>query len=66
MSPVRYELGFYIPEDVVLHSHRRENLKTYIFPVIFSVGVSHQHYEAEQTSQFHISVEELMAVRDEE
>jgi hypothetical protein len=29
MSPVRYELGFYIPEDAILHSHRRENLKSY-------------------------------------
>jgi hypothetical protein len=27
---VRYELGFYIPEDDILHSHRRENLKSYI------------------------------------
>jgi hypothetical protein len=26
MSLVRYELGFYIPEDGILHSHRRENL----------------------------------------
>jgi hypothetical protein len=25
MSPVKYELGFYIPEDGILHSHRREN-----------------------------------------
>jgi hypothetical protein len=24
-----YELGFYIPEDNILHSHRRENLKSY-------------------------------------
>jgi hypothetical protein len=30
VSPVRYELGFYIPEDGILHSHRRENLKSYI------------------------------------
>jgi hypothetical protein len=30
VSPVRYELGFYIPEDYILHSHRRENLKSYI------------------------------------
>jgi hypothetical protein len=29
MSPVRYDLGFYIPEDDILHSHRRENLKSY-------------------------------------
>jgi hypothetical protein len=30
MSPVKYELGFYIPEDDILHSHRCENLKSYI------------------------------------
>jgi hypothetical protein len=30
MSPVRYELGFYIPEDDMLHSDRRENPKSYI------------------------------------
>jgi hypothetical protein len=27
--PVRYELGFYIPEDDILHTQRRENLKSY-------------------------------------
>jgi hypothetical protein len=26
---VKYELGFYIPKDGILHSHRRENLKSY-------------------------------------
>jgi hypothetical protein len=25
MSPVRYELGFDIPEDDILHSHRHGN-----------------------------------------
>jgi hypothetical protein len=30
VSPVKYELGFYIPEDAILHSHRRVNLKSYI------------------------------------
>jgi hypothetical protein len=30
VSPVRYELGVYIPKDAILHSHRRENLKSYI------------------------------------
>jgi hypothetical protein len=30
MSPVRYELGFCIPEDGILHSHRCENLKLYL------------------------------------
>jgi hypothetical protein len=30
VSPVRYELGFFIPEDGIFHSDRRENLKSYI------------------------------------
>jgi hypothetical protein len=29
VSPVKYELGFYIPEEGVLHSDRRVNLKSY-------------------------------------
>jgi hypothetical protein len=29
VPPVKYELGFYIPEDDILHSDRRENLKSY-------------------------------------
>jgi hypothetical protein len=27
---MKYELGFYIPEDGILHIHRRGNLKPYI------------------------------------
>jgi hypothetical protein len=30
VSPVRYEIGFYIPEDDTLHSDRREHLKSYL------------------------------------
>jgi hypothetical protein len=30
VSPVRDELGFYIPEDDILHCHRHKNLKSYI------------------------------------
>jgi hypothetical protein len=30
MSPVRYELSFYMPKDIILHSYSRENLKYYI------------------------------------
>jgi hypothetical protein len=26
---VKYELGFYIPEDDILHSRRREHLNSY-------------------------------------
>jgi hypothetical protein len=29
VSPVKYELGFYNPVDAILHSHCRENLKSY-------------------------------------
>jgi hypothetical protein len=28
--PVRYELGFSIPEEAILHSHRRVSIKSYI------------------------------------
>jgi hypothetical protein len=28
-------LGFYIPEDGILHSHRRENLKSYKMESVF-------------------------------
>jgi hypothetical protein len=28
--PVRHELSFYIPEDGILHSHRRETFTSYI------------------------------------
>jgi hypothetical protein len=30
MSPVRYELAFYITEDAILHSHRCGNLRSYV------------------------------------
>jgi hypothetical protein len=30
VSPVKYELAFYIPENRILHSHCREKLKSYI------------------------------------
>jgi hypothetical protein len=30
VSPVRYELGFYIPEEGIFYSYRRENHKSYI------------------------------------
>jgi hypothetical protein len=29
VSPVKYELGVYIPEDDILHSHRSGNLSSY-------------------------------------
>jgi hypothetical protein len=31
VAPVKYELGFYIPEDAILYSERRENLKSVMY-----------------------------------
>jgi hypothetical protein len=43
MSPVRYELGFNIPEDDNLHSHRRKILKSYMilcYYIFIQINVS--------------------------
>jgi hypothetical protein len=43
VSHMKYELGRYIPEDDILHSDRRENLKSYILDctgVAFSMQIS--------------------------
>jgi hypothetical protein len=40
VSPVRYELGFYIPDDGTLHSHCHENIKSYISRVYLKCQVS--------------------------
>jgi hypothetical protein len=29
VSPVKFELGFYIPEDGILHSHSHGNIKSH-------------------------------------
>jgi hypothetical protein len=38
MSPVRYELGFDIPEDSLLHSHCRETSDLYSINWLGSVA----------------------------
>jgi hypothetical protein len=47
VSPVKYELGFYIPEDGILHNHRREHLKSYNDLVdqiiIIIIGISRKY-----------------------
>jgi hypothetical protein len=49
VSPVKYELGFYIPEDGILHSSRRESLKCYIaltgWTLLRRINVSPVRYE---------------------
>jgi hypothetical protein len=41
VSPVKYEMGFYIPEDGILHSHCRENLKSYIVGRLFHIRITY-------------------------
>jgi hypothetical protein len=33
--PVRYEVGFYIPENDILHSHRCEHFRSYPLMLIY-------------------------------
>jgi hypothetical protein len=40
VSPVRYELGFYISEDDILHSTRRDNLNSYNKIILFNIVTS--------------------------
>jgi hypothetical protein len=43
VSPVRYELGFYISEEGILHSDRRENLNSYLSLTGWSLsGISNE------------------------
>jgi hypothetical protein len=34
MCLVRCELGFYIPEDSILHGHHSKNLKSYVVSLV--------------------------------
>jgi hypothetical protein len=40
MFPVRYELGYYIPEDGIFHSRRRKTLKSYTVSYIITACFS--------------------------
>jgi hypothetical protein len=46
VSPVRYEIGFYIPEDDILHSHCRDNVKYYTAAVWAERQAVNHHAEA--------------------
>jgi hypothetical protein len=39
VSPVKYEMEFYIPEDDILHSDCRENLKSYIDLIVLQFSI---------------------------
>jgi hypothetical protein len=48
MSPVKYERGFYIPEDDILHSHSRENFKFYTESRLFKDAAKCEHCRHKQ------------------
>jgi hypothetical protein len=60
MSPVRYELGFYIPEDDILHSHRHENLKSYIALTGWALYLSYNVFLVRYELCFYISEDGIL------
>jgi hypothetical protein len=53
---VRYELGFYIQEDEILHSHYRENLKSCTFIFVFArITALISVWAGRGIAQFHIA-----------
>jgi hypothetical protein len=74
VSPVKYELGFYIPGDDILHSHCRENLKSYILrsqsgkeksvsPRCFILDILHQNCPREYLPPLGFPWSSLVKVR---
>jgi hypothetical protein len=61
--PVRYELGFYIQEYGILHSHSRENLKSYMCRIMLCSPVESKKWEPLRNTG--IELEELAVERME-
>jgi hypothetical protein len=53
VSPVKYELGFYIPEDDILHRHRRVNSNA-IIPFGVKYKVCLRRNEARRFRRFFV------------
>jgi hypothetical protein len=53
VSPVRYELDCYIPEGAILHSDRRENLKSYITCMFDKMNVTVPSEREKSVRGFH-------------
>jgi hypothetical protein len=54
VSPVGYEVGFHIPEDGILHSQRRQNLKSYIALTVWALSRRSNVYPVGYELGFHI------------
>jgi hypothetical protein len=67
VSPVKYKLDFYIPEDDILHSRRRENLKSYMCTYVRELHVALTRYiiQAEGNCYMYMHIQKY-AVLDKE
>jgi hypothetical protein len=61
VSPVKYELGFYIPEDDILHNHRRENLKSYLLQIRTTLVVTYSTVFALLMADGHMEVSRIFS-----
>jgi hypothetical protein len=52
VSPVKYELGFYIPEDDILHSHRPDNFKCHNLAAVSSISLRKFEHKVRKLSTF--------------
>jgi hypothetical protein len=50
VSPVKYELGFYMLEEDILHSQCRENLKSYTTGLVY-INVPQEFLKADRTHE---------------
>jgi hypothetical protein len=64
VSPLKYELVFYIREDDILHSDRRENLKSYRLPVLLT-SMTRQDDKRGPGTQVTLIVHAYVTRRDE-
>jgi hypothetical protein len=54
VSSLKYELGFYISEDEILHSDRRENLKSYVALTGWTLKRRRNVFSVRYDMSFHI------------
>jgi hypothetical protein len=52
---MRYELGFYISEDGIPHSHRRENLKSYVTLTGWTLSLRRNMFPVRYELEFYIT-----------
>jgi hypothetical protein len=57
---VKYELGSYIPEDDILRSHHRENLKSYLALTGWTLYVRSNVFDVKYEMGFYIPEEGIL------